>query len=96
MDVENECLPASREEAVLAGEVFYFTGEPCRHGHIAKRYTTAGSCYQCAQERYAESRQAYTIARLRKAKAQLAEMEAAIVDSKLEAGRERCEPTHNS
>lgn len=25
----------------------YFTGEPCKHGHIARRFTASGTCCQC-------------------------------------------------
>jgi len=40
-------LPATREEAIEAGSIFFFTGQPCKNGHIAKRYTTSGQCTQC-------------------------------------------------
>jgi len=36
-----------RQRAQIAGEVFYETGIPCRHGHIAKRYTISGHCFVC-------------------------------------------------
>lgn len=36
-----------REEAALSGSVSYFTGEPCRNGHIDLRYTNTGVCYAC-------------------------------------------------
>lgn len=26
---------------------FYFTGKPCKHGHISKRYTCKGTCVEC-------------------------------------------------
>jgi len=37
-----------REAARAAGERFYFTGKPCRNGHIVKRYTANGLCSTCA------------------------------------------------
>lgn len=40
-------LPASRDEAIDEGEIFYYTGLPCRHGHMAKRYTSSGQCLEC-------------------------------------------------
>ena len=40
-------LPASREEAIEGGELFFYTGLPCRHGHLAKRYTSSGQCTEC-------------------------------------------------
>lgn len=40
-------LPCSRSAAKRAGNNFYFTGKPCKHGHIAKRYTRYGGCTAC-------------------------------------------------
>ena len=39
-------LPKSRAEAKAAGAKHYFTGEPCKHGHIAPR-KTKGACTEC-------------------------------------------------
>lgn len=39
-----------RRKAKEAGERFYETGAPCKHGHISKRYTGTGICAQCAIE----------------------------------------------
>lgn len=48
----------SRKQAKAAGLVRYFTGVPCKHGHIAERYTGDGVCSECAivklRTRYAE------------------------------------------
>jgi 5-methylcytosine-specific restriction endonuclease McrA len=44
MDIAN--LPKSRPEAKAIGAKYYFTGEPCKHGHIAPR-KTKGSCVDC-------------------------------------------------
>jgi 5-methylcytosine-specific restriction endonuclease McrA len=44
MDTAN--LPKTREEAKRTGATHYFTGEPCKHGHIAPR-KTKGSCTEC-------------------------------------------------
>jgi len=44
MDTTN--LPKSRAEAVAAKATHYFTGEPCKHGHIAPR-KTKGACVAC-------------------------------------------------
>ena len=38
---------AERSKAKALGERFYFTGKPCKHGHIAKRYTDKGTCCEC-------------------------------------------------
>ena len=37
----------NRKEARLAGDKFYSTGNPCKHGHVAKRYTSGGACIKC-------------------------------------------------
>lgn len=38
--------PATRAEAKATGAKYYFTGEPCKHGHVALR-KTKGSCVEC-------------------------------------------------
>ena len=44
MDTTN--LPATREEAKKTGNKYYFTGQPCKHGHVAPR-KTKGACIEC-------------------------------------------------
>ena len=44
MDTAN--LPKTRAEAKAIGAKYYFTGEPCKHGHIAPR-KTKGACVEC-------------------------------------------------
>lgn len=39
--------PKSRKLALAAGVKKYFTGEPCRHGHVAYRYAQSGACSEC-------------------------------------------------
>jgi hypothetical protein len=39
-------MPATREEAKKTGSKYYFTGQPCKHGHIAPR-KTKGACVEC-------------------------------------------------
>ena len=39
-------MPATREEAKKTGNKYYFTGQPCKHGHIAPR-KTKGACVEC-------------------------------------------------
>ena len=38
---------AERAEALLAGLAYYFTGRPCRRGHVSKRRTSNGMCHRC-------------------------------------------------
>jgi hypothetical protein len=44
MDTTN--LPKTREEAKRIGSKYYFTGQPCKHGHTAAR-KTKGACVEC-------------------------------------------------
>ncbi len=44
-------LPSTRAEAYLQGADRYFTGIPCRHGHVAERYVS-GSCVACREAHY--------------------------------------------
>lgn len=37
----------TRKQAIAQGNTQYFTGKPCPHGHIAKRYTITAACTQC-------------------------------------------------
>lgn len=37
----------SRAEAKARGSSSYYTGKPCKHGHIAKRWTLDGTCSEC-------------------------------------------------
>ena len=36
--------------AQAAGLRFYFTGKPCRRGHVAKRYVVSGNCSTCLND----------------------------------------------
>ena len=59
MDTTN--LPKTRAEAKAQGAAYYFTGEPCKHGHIAPR-KTKGACVECLKlewQRAAETRAEY-------------------------------------
>jgi len=59
MDTTN--LPKTRAEAKASGAKYYFTGEPCKHGHIAPR-KTKGACVECLKAEWhaaAETRAEY-------------------------------------
>ncbi len=49
----------SRKDALAHGITHYFTGVPCVHGHLDKRYARDGQCMSCArvklQKRYADN-----------------------------------------
>jgi len=51
MDTTN--LPKTRSEAKETGSKYYFTGQPCKHGHIAAR-KTKGSCVECLKVEWQE------------------------------------------
>lgn len=40
--------PKTRAEAKATGAKYYFTGEPCKHGHVAPR-KTKGACVECVR-----------------------------------------------
>ena len=44
--MDTSTLPKSRTEAKATGAKHYFTGEPCKHGHVAPR-KTKGACIEC-------------------------------------------------
>jgi len=52
MDTTN--LPKTRKEAQETGAACYFTGEPCKHGHIAPR-KTKGACIECLKIEWQKS-----------------------------------------
>jgi hypothetical protein len=37
----------TRKEAVASRLIRYFTGKPCKHGHVAERRTDTGNCIEC-------------------------------------------------
>lgn len=41
----------TRREAQQQGAKWYYTGKPCKHGHISKRQTSNGACWECAAPR---------------------------------------------
>lgn len=46
-----------RAEAKKKGRKTYFTGKPCKHGHVAPRYTQTGLCTECSKARSAKQRE---------------------------------------
>lgn len=43
-------LPASAKEARALGVTRYFTGKPCKRGHVSPRRTSCGGCIECTDE----------------------------------------------
>ena len=40
----------SRKEAKEQGLKYYFTGEPCKHGHLAEKFVSNGTCLVCTRK----------------------------------------------
>ena len=62
--MDTTALPKTRAEAKAIGAAHYFTGEPCKHGHIAPR-KTKGACIECLKVEWlkaAETRANYFLA----------------------------------
>ena len=47
-------LPKTRAEAKATGAKHYFTGEPCKHGHVAPR-KTKGACIECLKAEWVKN-----------------------------------------
>ena len=48
-----------KREATALGLTRYFTGKPCKHGHLSERYTSTGQCVECTAEQSQKRRQDY-------------------------------------
>jgi hypothetical protein len=55
--MDTTTLPKTRAEAKATGASHYFTGEPCKHGHIAPR-KTKGACIECLKVEWAQGNEA--------------------------------------
>lgn len=40
----------TRKEAISQDLKRYFTGKPCKHGHVAQRWTSSGHCIGCSSD----------------------------------------------
>lgn len=45
--VDLNSLPSSYSSARKIGSYFYFTGKPCKSGHISHRFARSGVCFEC-------------------------------------------------
>lgn len=48
--------PQERAKAIAEGKARYYTGRPCKHGHLAERQTSNGECLICTSIRQAKWR----------------------------------------
>lgn len=44
----------SREEARVKGLIRYFTGNPCKRGHVCEHHTKSGTCILCGNQKSRE------------------------------------------
>jgi len=56
-------LPKTRQDAIRGGIPRYFSGEPCKRGHMSERWTLSGGCLQCIEENKAKERAEFQAAR---------------------------------
>lgn len=50
----------TRDAAHLAGKPRFFTGVPCKHGHLSERYVLQGACIECLKKYKKFAPNAYT------------------------------------
>lgn len=48
--MENVMEIISRKDAILTKSSKYFTGKPCKNGHLSERYTQSGVCKSCLHQ----------------------------------------------
>ncbi len=48
-------ISVARQAAIAAGETTYFTGKPCKRGHLSERVVSTSTCVDCAQLAYAKN-----------------------------------------
>ena len=39
----------TRSAAIDRGDLLFFTGQACKYGHTAPRYTSGGNCVECVR-----------------------------------------------
>jgi len=49
--VEKSKYPATQAEALRQGVTYYFTGKPCKHGHLSERFAQNRNCRECLRIR---------------------------------------------
>ena len=49
--MEKRKFPASQAEALRQGVTYYFTGKPCKHGHLSERFASSKNCSECVRIR---------------------------------------------
>jgi len=49
--MEKRKFPATQSEALRQGVTYYFTGKPCKHGHVCERFAANKNCRECLRIR---------------------------------------------
>ena len=52
--MEERKFPKTHQEARRQGVTYYFTGKPCKHGHVCERFASSKACKQCVYKRNRE------------------------------------------
>lgn len=43
----------NREDAARNGDRYFYSGTPCKYGHLGMRYVTSGNCVECVKAKAA-------------------------------------------
>jgi hypothetical protein len=52
--MEKRKFPASQAEALRQNVTYYYTGKPCKHGHLSERFAKNRNCRECLRIRNRE------------------------------------------
>lgn len=55
-----EPIVISRRQAADTGKTFFYTGKPCKLGHLSPRYTSTGGCKACLTQNFKPRRNGYS------------------------------------
>lgn len=59
-DSKGEFVAISRRDAADSGRTFFYTGRPCKLGHMSPRYVTNGGCVACFRTQFKPRRNPWT------------------------------------
>lgn len=51
LHIEFSRLAKNAEGARLHGDLYYYTGKPCKRGHVDLRYASSGNCVVCIEQK---------------------------------------------
>lgn len=55
----------TRDEAISRGYKKYFTGKPCKNGHVSQRYVSTRGCKECGKDHARKNKDKYKHLRIR-------------------------------